>query len=275
MNGLDLRPLTLGEILDRTFTIYRNYFLLFLGISGLPRVAVIALQIPQVWLGYETRGQVGFSMFLGLFSLVLAVISIVAYLYSQGGTVIAISEIYLGRSITIGQALGRVKGHAGTLFAIAILNGLAVLGASLLLIIPGIYVACRLITSVPSSLIEDRTARDSLSRSWELTRGFAGRAFLIGLLFFVLILAADLLFVGPFSVGMVISLRNQSVSLFSQMGATLGGQIGAILTQPVLLIATAIYYFDLRVRKEAFDLQFMMNPTGPVPAGPGSVPSIL
>jgi hypothetical protein len=55
----------------------------------------------------------------------------------------------------------------------------------------------------------------------------------------------------------------------------LGSRAAAILTQPILLIATAIFYYDLRVRKEAFDLQFMMNPGAPPSAGPGSVPSIL
>jgi hypothetical protein len=275
MTGLDLRPLSLGEILDRTFTIYRNYFLLFLAISGLPRVIVLAFQVPQVLLGVNTRGSVSASVVVGILSLGVLIVSVVATLYSQGGTVIAISEIYLGRHITIGEALGRVKGNAGTLFAIAFLNGLAILGASILLIVPGIYVACRLITAVPASLIEGRTAADSLSRSWNLTKGFAGRAFMIGLLFLAIYIAASLLFVAPFSLGAILSLRSGSLSLFAQMGVIIGGQIAAILTQPVLLIAAAIYYFDLRVRKEAFDLQFMMNPTGPLPAGPGSVPSIL
>ncbi len=31
MTGLDLRPLTLGEILDRTFSLYRRHIVLFLG----------------------------------------------------------------------------------------------------------------------------------------------------------------------------------------------------------------------------------------------------
>jgi hypothetical protein len=46
---------------------------------------------------------------------------------------------------------------------------------------------------------------------------------------------------------------------------------------PILLIATCVFYFDLRVRKEAFDLQFLMDPTSEraTPPGTGSVPSIL
>jgi hypothetical protein len=49
-----------------------------------------------------------------------------------------------------------------------------------------------------------------------------------------------------------------------------GAFIAQVLVSPVLTIAAAVYYYDLRVRKEAFDLQFMMNPTGPIaPGTPG------
>ena len=34
MAALDLRPLSLGELLDRTFFLYRRHFLLFVGIAG-------------------------------------------------------------------------------------------------------------------------------------------------------------------------------------------------------------------------------------------------
>jgi hypothetical protein len=276
MTGLDLRPLSLGEILDRTFTIYRNYFLLFFGITALPRLLVLAIQLPQLWLsGYSPNRFQITTLTGGLITLVLAVVSVIAYLYSQGGTVFAISEIYLGRSITIGQALGRMKGNVGTLFGVALLNGLAVLGAGILLIIPGIYVACRLMVCVTSALIEDRGPRDSLSRSWDLTQGFAGRSFMIGLLYFVIAFAAGMIFQAPFTVGLLVSLKNPSLTQTMALGTIVGAQIATILTQPIILIATAIFYYDLRVRKEAFDLQFMMNPTGPLPSGPGSVPSIL
>lgn len=277
MTGLDLRPLSLGEILDRTFTIYRNYFLLFFAITGLPRLLVLAIQIPQLWLQPVTTTLANqYTTVTGvLLAIVLAIVSVIAYLYSQGGTVFAISDIYLGRQITVGQALGRVKGNAGTLFGVVFLNGLAVLGASLLLIIPGIYVACRLIACVPAALIEDRSASDSLSRSWNLTQSFAGRSFMIGLLYFAVAFAAGMIFSAPFTVGLVFSLKNPSTTQIMALGSVIGSQIAVILTEPILLIATAIFYYDLRVRKEAFDLQFMMNPTGQLPSGPGSVPSIL
>jgi hypothetical protein len=39
-----------------------------------------------------------------------------------------------------------------------------------------------------------------------------------------------------------------------------GNFAAAVLVTPVMTIASSIFYFDLRVRKEAFDLQMMMNP---------------
>ncbi len=180
-----------------------------------------------------------------------------------------------GRSVTIAQALERVRHDLGFLFGVLVLNGLAIVGATILFVIPGIYVACRLLICVPVALIEERGPRESLNRSWELTRGYAGRAFMMFLLFLVIAIAANLLFVSPFSIGLATSLRNPSGLWMWLILGQVGARVAAILTQPILLIATSIFYYDLRVRKEAFDLQFMMNPNAPPSAGPGSVPSIL
>ena len=276
MTGLDLRPLTLGEILDRTFSLYRSHFLLFLGITGIPETLILAVQLPQMAFEQYYPGRFGLTSFTGLaFILLLAVVSIVAYLFSQGGAVLAVSEIYLGRGITIAEALQRVRGSLGFLFGVAVLNALAVIGAAILLFFPGIYVLCRLLVCVPVAMIEERGPRDSLSRSWELTRDYAGRAFMVFLLYIAIALAANMLFVTPFTIGVATSLKNPSTLWFWMVGLQLGTRAAAILVQPILLIATSIFYYDLRVRKEAFDLQFMLNPSAPPPAGPSSVPSIL
>jgi hypothetical protein len=46
-----LRPMNLGEILDRTFEIYRKRFLLFAGIAALPATIMLALHLADIsWL---------------------------------------------------------------------------------------------------------------------------------------------------------------------------------------------------------------------------------
>jgi hypothetical protein len=48
----NLRPMNLGEILDRTFEIYRARFLVFAGIAALPALAIVTLEaVNRVWWG--------------------------------------------------------------------------------------------------------------------------------------------------------------------------------------------------------------------------------
>lgn len=283
MADLDLRPLSLGEILDRTFSIYRKNFLLFAGITAIPQLLVLALRLAQTLFITFPAGrtnvpveqlQAGTSGSLLAFGIVGAIVGVivyfVAYLFAQGGTVFAVSELYLGRPTTIGSSLGRMRGQLGSLFGVLTLNGLAVIGALILLIIPGIYVACRLLTCVPAALLEDLGPRSSLERSWGLTKDYAGRAFVINLLYVALSYAAALLFTLPFGIAIAMSAKNpEALRLWSAL-SHLGEFVGEVLVSPILTIATAVFYYDLRVRKEAFDLQFMMNPTGPIaPGTPG------
>lgn len=283
MPDLDLRPLSLGEILDRTFTIYRKNFLLFAGITAIPQLLVLALRLAQtlfmtlppgranVPLEQLQAGPSGSLLAAGIVGAIVGVIAyFVAYLFAQGGTVFAVSELYLGRPTTIGSSLGRMRGQLGSLFGVLTLNGLAVMGALILLIIPGIYVACRLLICVPAALLEDLGPRSSLERSWGLTKDNAGRAFVINLLYVALSYAAAFLFTLPFGVAIALSAKNpEALRLWSAL-SHLGEFVGEVLVSPILTIATAVFYYDLRVRKEAFDLQFMMNPTGPIaPGTPG------
>jgi hypothetical protein len=251
----------MGEILDRTFSLYRRYFVLFVGISAIPQILVLALRLGQIMNQPALPNfSTAFSMNAIWLSLVVLVASMIAYLLSQGGTVLAVSELYLGRPTTIGESLRRVWSEFGSIFGVVFLNGLVVGAGLLLLVIPGIYMACRLLVCVPAAMIEKRSARESLERSFELTRDNAGRSFVILILSFVISLAAQMLLSAPFSVLIALSRNDyptQRILLaLNQAGATLA----AILTAPILLIATAVYYYDLRVRKEAFDLQIMLNP---------------
>ena len=141
------------------------------------------------------------------------------------------------------------------------------------MIIPGIYVACRLITCVPAALLEDLGPRSSLERSFRLTKGFAGRAFIIFLLYFILLYAAILLFMFPFLFAAGISAKDPGMVRVWLALSQVGNFLAAILVGPFLTIATAVFYYDLRVRKEAFDLQLMMNPSGSIPSA--GVPGVL
>jgi hypothetical protein len=291
MSAIELRPLSIGELLDRTFSLYRRNFLLFIGISAIPQLLILALQLAQVVFmpaktavarpavsdfqaatpGFSTAGVVGFLVAF----VVGIVVYFIAYLFSQGGTVFAVSELYLGRATTIGQSLSRVRGELGSLFGVIFLNGLVTGLCFLLLIIPGIYMACRLCVCIPAALLENLGPRESLERSFGLTKDNAGRAFLILLTYVVILYAALFLFDIPLAFGVQSAAHDPAMLRVWTALMQVGNFVATVLVTPIFTIAASIFYFDLRVRKEAFDLQLMMNPlSGGVPA-PRSATSLL
>jgi hypothetical protein len=280
MADLDLRPLSLGEILDRTFTLYRRNFLLFMGIVALPHLLTLGYQLIDL---FVQGGKAGVVRTLSPTTGALAVVGVlvglvvytVAYLFSQGGTVYAVSELYLGRSTTIKDSFGRMRGQLGSLLGVVILNGLAVGAGLLFLIIPGMYLACRLITCVPAALLENIGPRDSLERSFSLTQDNAGRAFVIYLLYFTILYGATFLFMMPFFFAIALTAKDPSMLRMSMALSQVGSFVATVLVTPIFTIATAVFYYDLRVRKEAFDLQLMMNPTGNAVPKTTTVPSMF
>lgn len=283
----DLRPLSLGEILDRTFSLYRRHFLLFLGITAIPHLLILGFNLLQVLIlkapsalpktATQLQAGAGSNLVpLGILGGLLAlIVYVVAFLFAQGGTIYAVSDLYLGRATTIGASLGRMWGQLANLFGVMVLNGLAILAATIFLIIPGIYVACRLSTCIPAALLEDLGARQSLERSFALTKENAGRAFVIYLLYFALLYAAMFLFMVPFGVLLAFSAKDPSLMPWAMGLMQVGNFLGGVLVGPFVLIATSVFYYDLRVRKEAFDLQMMLNPAGNPASGSATVPSLL
>lgn len=284
MTGFELRPLTLGEILDRAFLMYRRHFLLFVGIAAIPQLLTLALGFFQIFLGpLNTARTVGnrtvlmphFDVTSVLLMLLGVVLGLIVYALAQGGTILAVSDLYLGRPANIADSLSRAVGTIWRLLGTTLLNGLAVGGAMIALVIPGIYVACRLIVCLPAAVIESRSPGNALSRSWSLTKDYAGRSFVLLLLYFAVAFGVGLLIGVP--LGYLTDERGaldhaRLLLVFQQLSTVLV----SILVQPLLLIGTSIFYFDLRVRKEAFDLQFLMDPDSEQTArGDSSVSSIL
>jgi hypothetical protein len=207
--------------------------------------------------------------------LVGLIVYLVAYLFAHGGTVYAISDLYLGRSTSIGASLRRMRGQAGSLLGVLILNGLVVMIAFIFLIIPGVYVACRLITCVPAALLENLGPRESLERSFALTKDNAGRSFVIYLLYLVIFYAIFFLLAFPFMVAVAVSAKNPAMMTMWTMLMQVGTTLATILVTPIFTIASTVFYYDLRVRKEAFDLQIMMNPNDAALPASTELPSTL
>jgi hypothetical protein len=320
MDATELRPLTLGELLDRTFRLYRNHFWLFVGIMAIPS----AFSIPFMVLLFSFQsstlvpgGPPAPKLVIGMVLLGLAFFCLFGAVYSMaiGATTYAVSESYLGQKITVRGAYGKVRGYfwriigvvvvallraygmlilmgAGMGIVIFALAGiLAVIGRSgqprpMLGVIIGLvivlaYIAflglwllwsLRYAVSIPALLLERLGALAALRRSVQLTRGRRWPLLVAIFLCTIIAYVGAIVFQGPFFMTLMFSARTGQVAEWLAYAFAMSGAIGGAITGPVLLIALVLCYYDTRIRKEAFDLQFMMSSLDhPAPApGAGS-----
>jgi hypothetical protein len=288
MATLDLRPLSLGELLDRTFFLYRRHFLLFVGIAAIPYSFFFVMNLVVALVPLFARSAVSgplqpaslaaVGIGGGLLAFLVVIAGFVAFLFSVGATVYAVSEIYTGRQTSIRESLGRVRGRTWAIFGVLILSGLILIGGFIALIIPGIYLMCRICVATPAALLEDIGPSESIRRSFGLTRDFAGRAFMIYMLYFAMAWGVIAVFQFPFMFLLAVSAKQIQLRVLLTVLMQAGNFIGSVLVAPVSTIGFALFYYDLRVRKEAFDLQMMMQAIGADPAPPpitGGVPPMF
>jgi hypothetical protein len=257
----DLRPMTLGELLDRTFSLYRKNFLLFVGIVALPYLVLLAFQLSGVAFRLGGRSNT-LQLMSVLWTFATLIVNLGVYAASQGATVIAVSHLHLGRPISIAESFAGIKGRILYIALIVIGYGIGIGVGFVLLIIPGIILALMWSLTVPVAVLEDTGLRDSVSRSAQLTKGARGRAFIIYLLFVILLYAAYMVWMIPlFAVIGAMSRGHNNPSeimLWTQITFPVGVFLSQCLVAPLMTIGLSLFYYDQRVRKEAFDLQHMM-----------------
>jgi hypothetical protein len=150
-----MRPLTLGEILDRSFAVYRAHFWLFVGIAVLSAAVqlltqAVVLTATRGFIPVGHRGplttptafqfhMVGTQIGSGIGSLLFFLATAV----TQAATVWALSEVYLGRRTTIGDSIRAVIGRWLRFVGIGLWQGWSMVWLPLLLIVPAIVLLAR------------------------------------------------------------------------------------------------------------------------------------
>jgi len=316
----DLRPMNLGELLDRTFGLYRSHFVLFVGIMALPQLFAVAINLfvqgltgPQLMFpsadASAAQPAINFAAIMGGMA-VMGLVYWVVYAIALGATTFAVSEVFLGRHASIRGSYDRMKGRFWRLMDVVFSASLRVFGVFLLCIlvigaviaatvaatagagsalsrigvavgilagyIVGIWLAIRFAlrysVSIPAALMEDLKARPAMKRSAELMKGNIGRAFLMILLFLMVTYSAIFLIQGPFLVAtFLMGVDGVPPMWITSLSTVMGGVAGALVA-PLMMIALVLLYYDVRMRREAFDLNYMLGALDgkaqPPPASP-------
>jgi hypothetical protein len=247
-----LRPLSVGEILDVSFTLYRRHF------ATLGTIAVLCSGIP-VLLGLyiEASGGILYNIELSLVHYVaFTVLSSIA----TAATVFVVSESYLGRPLPAVAALRRATPLLSRLIVCSLLLAIVVGFGLICFIIPGVVFLCGLVLAFPSLVLESgKSPTEALSRSWSLTRGSRVR------MFGLLVTMAILLYVPVVGLGAIAAVVLPSGGARVGTGILTLAIVGVVqmLFYPLFYCVLTVAYYDLRVRKEGFDLEVLASTLQP------------
>jgi len=323
-----LRPLTLGEILDRTAELYRNNFPLFAGTSAI--FASVMLFTEMVILGCEDL--MGYPNVPGHLQWAIATMSVlqmIVILLVAGLSIAAFNRmvawVHMGEPASIRAAVSSVRPHmgrylwvmtnvglrawapiavlyiivVGMLFAVLptgwltnpgvmqqphavdptkavqILVSFLVLGPLFLAaVVYGVLMSLRYSLAMPVCVVEGVATGAAIKRSIQLSKGSRGRIFVLGLLVYAirtmlgLILGFPLIFFSMKHLGQPLPIWLLAVTQVA--GFLINTFIG-----PIYSTGLTLFYYDQRVRKEGFDIVWMMQAAGlspqvelPATAGP-------
>lgn len=231
----EIRAMSFGEILDTGFRIVRNHFVLLVGIGLLMYAPAALIQ--------DLAGGNPVSPTQGLAVAVSVIVLLVLSPIVSGAITFAVSELYTGKPVTLGSAYRAGFSIVLPLVGTWMLMSLAVFGGLLLLVIPGIYLmlAFMLITQV--MVIEHVFGPRALGRSRELVRGHMLRAF--GIVFLSSLIMSLL--------STVLQLVLAAIPVVGAIGVALAQSLAFAFYTAV----GVVLYFDIRCRKESFDLEHL------------------
>ncbi|MEG4836493.1 glycerophosphoryl diester phosphodiesterase membrane domain-containing protein [Microcoleus sp. B9-D4] len=136
--------------------------------------------------------------------------------------------------VTVGQAFNQANRRLLPLIWVYIMSSGLALAGFIALIIPGLYVSYRLIFSLYATVIDNSSALDSLSSSWELTKG---RWWLVFRASFLII------FVVSVPIVLMILLISSTANL---LASKLAGNLLGFLAGPLMNVYLVLLYQRLR-----------------------------
>lgn len=301
-----LRPMSLGEILDRTAQLYRSNFLLFAGIASVYAGSLMALGlahigVQELFKAWHWTNQL--LLLAGASLVVQFVVSFVLGGVAVGANNRAVAWAHLGQKATIRDAYRSVLPRFGSFVWLmtimtfvlwtplgigygcfaglmywytmhtkngvhpdqgtTVLFGLLFLGVLAVLFVGfvyGVLMGLRYALAIPVWVVEETKARAAIRRSIELSQGSRGRIFMLGLL----VATIEIVLVGVSqSFFIFLAFKNRMVlPTWAMVAQQLVGFATSSFILPMYGTGITLFYYDQRVRKEGFDIEWMMQAAG-------------
>lgn len=275
MSDIVLRPRSATELVDASFQLYRRdplQFMVGLGLVYVPWMLVIALS----GLTTTVRGGAPPSMGEGV---ILVFGGLLVYLFSNGVTTVLANDLYFGRVANVGRAFGSVTRHFVQLTIAVLVVALAMVGVTVpatiavavsatglgpFVVFGGVLAIFFLLGLIYTFffatkqvvLLEDRSGLASLRRSLFLSTGLKWHVFST----LALILLINIAFLG----GVMLVAAMIPSQVFQLVVQTLV----SVVVYPLLGIAETMLYYDTRIRREGFDIEYLAAMAPPAASSP-------
>jgi hypothetical protein len=281
-----MRPLNLGETLDASVKIvrarWRTLATVMLVVAlpiAIAEVVIISATTDvyevghETWLGSGTGGATTHSDDGAYFTGQVAILALtfLGYLLGTVACFRAIAEQCLGRAAEPGETLRFAGDRLGPAIALSILLLAGLFVGLLAFIVPGVWLAVAWSVALPVMLVEGVGGVGAMTRSFRLVEGrwwaTAGRLLVAYILIAVLSSVVTSAFL---ALADAVVEDTSFVALVLQSAANL---VVSLVTTPFIAAVVTLVYFDLRARKEGFDLSALAGGDGGTPAAAAPAPA--
>jgi hypothetical protein len=284
---LPLRARNVLELLDTSLKVYKQYFWLLMGWSaiinifgalastvcgscGMMILTPIFLGVAACCVSAAVRGQnvtfgqcwqfaqARFGGMLGWYLLAMLISFLVIGL---------LSGVFFG----IGFALAPAFSNSAPPSQGILITGYVIVACVVVSIVGVGFLTWAHLAPLVACMEENNPNKKVLPRSWELMAGHWGRGIslmsilsLAALALWIIFLALGMLIIGVDTVTQAFSGSSSPGPLFKLGGLVLSSYaLVFTLFTPAFLMAMVLFYLDLRVRKDALDLEWTTHATGP------------
>lgn len=280
-----LRPLGITDILDETVDLYKSNFALLVGSAAIVYVPVFLLS--------SFLNKPGENQSFDIYTAIFMIVTLAAEAVVTGALTYGISDCYLGRKSSIALCYKRILRSKifwpfigivilksiitsgplqmlgvfapttnptlqGQDLMILMIDALIFSGLAFICFIWFVYAGIKLLFLESAFILEANGAFKSMKRSLHLTNGYYWKIFGVMLIALIVIGLVFMVIVAPvYGVYLTRIMTGQNVSFGLFILSTfLMTALGTLLV-PIPSIIAILLYYDIRVRKEGYDLELL------------------
>lgn len=269
----EIRPRRATELVDASFQLLRRFYAPLVSVSAVAMFPSIVVRIIE-------RREMGNPAAMATNPwpwAMVGFIGLLSFIIADTVLVVAISDGYLEGEVDLARAFSAgLRGLVAVLWAsfirylivfalvmvIGVLFPIAVVAKVqflLILLVPFalwlfFYLLLRTFAVTPAVMLEHAGANAAVGRSFRLSKHCTAHIFFSLGLAFVLYMVISII------------VSTLSVTMLTPSTAAIVGAVVIIPVYPLFSVVSTLLYYDLRIRKEGFDLEIMSRELGGEPA---------